>query len=638
MAEQITGGAAVIDALVAQGVQDVFGIPGTHNLELYRYLPQSGIRHVVTRHEQGAGYAADGYARISGRPGVLITTSGPGITNAITALATSYADSVPTVAISPGVPRGKVGADFGWLHEVKNQQGALDAVCGRSVRVESADEIPEVVAAIFEQLATTRPRPIHLEVPVDVLEGEWIRRLCPSKPFASPARPDPAVAQVVAAVIAAAQRPLVLAGGGARGAGVQIRALAELAIPVLTTVNGKGILDESHPASLGAGARLAAAHQAANDADVLVIVGSEVADSDLWGGVIAPGRPGERTVVRIDLDPAQMHKNVRADVPIIGDAALVLSEVLEVLKGKGIGQWSRDRAAGYRKAMAAECAADAGPWADVQGSLTATLPTDTVVAGDSSQVTYFGTVHYWPFTAANRLLYPTGYATLGYGLPAAIGAKVADPSRPVIALIGDGAAMFSIQELITATELRLALPVSSWTTAATARSVCRCWTGASPRRRWICTAPMSPPSPGPSAPTVSRPRASGSSEPLRHKHFAPSDLPSSTTGCDGDVDPARGRPRARRRSGHGRRGYRLGRCRLPRSRPGQVLPGRDTIGPGAATVNRRGVRCTAGRSQARCAGRAPGCANRALRWGQRRRRVCPAQPGADGPDPADRRR
>jgi acetolactate synthase-1/2/3 large subunit len=129
VAEQITGGAAVIDALVAQGVQDVFGIPGTHNLELYRYLPQSGIRHVVTRHEQGAGYAADGYARISGRPGVLITTSGPGITNAITALATSYADSVPTVAISPGVPRGKVGADFGWLHEVKNQQGALGGRC-----------------------------------------------------------------------------------------------------------------------------------------------------------------------------------------------------------------------------------------------------------------------------------------------------------------------------------------------------------------------------------------------------------------------------------------------------------------------------------------------------------------------------
>ncbi len=459
MAEVVTGGAAVIDALVAQGVRDVFGIPGTHNLELYRYLPQSGIRHVVTRHEQGAGYAADGYARISGRPGVLVTTSGPGITNAITALATSYADSVPTVAISPGVPRGKVGADFGWLHEVKNQQGALDAVCGRSVRVESAEEIPEVIAAIFEQLATARPRPIHLEVPVDVLEGEWVRRPCPPGAPARPARPEPTAVAAVAAAIAAAARPLLLAGGGARAAGGQIRALADLGIPVLTTVNGKGILDESHPASLGAGARLSAAHRAVNDADVLVIVGSEVGDTDLWGGQIAPGRQGERTVVRIDLDPAQIDKNVRADISIVGDAALVLSEVLEALQGKGIGRWGLDRAASHRQAMAAECAVDAGPWADIQRSLTAALPADTVVAGDSSQVTYYGTVHYWPFTSANRLLYPTGYATLGYGLPAAIGAKVADPSRPVVALIGDGAAMFSIQELITATELRLGLPV-----------------------------------------------------------------------------------------------------------------------------------------------------------------------------------
>ena len=189
MAEPVTGGAAVIDSLVAHGVRDVFGIPGTHNLELYRYLPASGIRHMVTRHEQAAGYAADGYARVSGRPGVLITTSGPGITNAVTALATSYADSVPTLAVSPGVPRGKVGADIGWLHEVKNQQAVLDAVCGRSIRVEDADEIPEVVATVFDGFASGRPRPVHLEVPVDVLEGEWIRRPASRRSAPRPVRP-----------------------------------------------------------------------------------------------------------------------------------------------------------------------------------------------------------------------------------------------------------------------------------------------------------------------------------------------------------------------------------------------------------------------------------------------------------------
>ncbi len=284
--EQVTGGAAVIDALVAHGVRDVFGIPGTHNLELYRYLPESGIRHVVTRHEQGAGYAADGYARVSGRPGVLITTSGPGITNAITALGTSYADSVPVLAISPGVPRGRVGADFGWLHEVKNQQAALDAVCGRSIRVESADEIPEVIAGIFEQFATSRPRPVNLEVPVDVLEGPWARRALTARSLPSPVAPDRARVEEIAAALDGARRPLVVAGGGTRGRSEQVRALADLGLPVLTTVNGKGVLDESHPSSLGAGIRLPAAHMVLNDADVLLVVGSELGDSDLWGGVV----------------------------------------------------------------------------------------------------------------------------------------------------------------------------------------------------------------------------------------------------------------------------------------------------------------------------------------------------------------
>ncbi|MDQ6715045.1 MAG: thiamine pyrophosphate-binding protein, partial [Actinomycetota bacterium] len=219
MSEQpATGGAAVIAALAAQGVRDVFGIPGTHNLELYRHLPGSGIRHVVTRHEQGAGYAADGYARVSGRPGVLITTSGPGITNAITALATSYADSVPTLAVSPGPPRGTVGADLGWLHEMKDQQAALEAVCGRSIRVDAADDVPEVLAEVFAGFGTRRPRPVHLEVPVDVLEGEWTRRACPAPAPHQLDAPSPADVATVVALLQAARRPVLVAGGGARGA------------------------------------------------------------------------------------------------------------------------------------------------------------------------------------------------------------------------------------------------------------------------------------------------------------------------------------------------------------------------------------------------------------------------------------
>jgi len=454
---EVTGGAAVIDALVAHGVRDVFGIPGTHNLELYRYLPESGIRHIVTRHEQGAGYAADGYARVSGRPGVLITTSGPGITNAVTALATAYADSVPVLAISPGPPRGQVGADVGWLHEVKNQQAALDAVCGRSIRVESADEIPEVLASVFERFSASRARPIHVEVPVDVLEGPWMRHPVPVRALPEPVGPGRVRVEEIAAALDGSRRPLLVAGGGARGATDQVRALAEYGVPVLTTVNGKGVLDESHPAALGAGIRLAAAHRVLNEADLVLVVGSELGDSDLWGGVVEPGTPGRRTVVRIDIDPAQLHKNVSADLAVLGDAAVVLGDVLDVLREKGFP--ARPVTGTAREEIAADAAADAGPWKEIQRVLAEALPADTVVAGDSSQVTYYGTVHHWPFTPANRLIYPTGYATLGYGLPAAIGAKIAHPGRAVVALFGDGAAMFSIQELVTATEQALALPV-----------------------------------------------------------------------------------------------------------------------------------------------------------------------------------
>ncbi len=453
----LTGGAAVVDALVAHGVTDVFGIPGTHNLEIYRRLPGSGIRHTVTRHEQGAGYAADGYARVSGRPGVIVTTSGPGITNAITALATSYADSVPVLAIAPGPPRGTVGADVGWLHELKDQQGALAAVCGRSIRVESADAIPIAVASIFAGFAVGRARPAYLEVPLDVLEGPWTQRpLSRPRELPVPSRPADDVVDALASALRRADRPLVVAGGGSRGAAAELLVLADLGIPILTTVNGKGVVDERHPSALGAAARLGAAHDLIDSADVLLVVGSELGDSDLWGGSVRPGGDG-RTVVRVDVDPTQLHKNVRADLPVLGDAQAVLAAVVDRLRAGGPPVRALDPAA--RTALRDEADKDAGPWAEIQRALSALLPADTVIAGDSSQVTYYGTVHYWPLTPRGRLLYPTGYATLGYGLPAAIGAKLAAPDRPVIALLGDGAAMFSIQELMTAVELRLPLPV-----------------------------------------------------------------------------------------------------------------------------------------------------------------------------------
>lgn len=441
-------------ALAAHGVDLVFGIPGTHSLEVYRHLASVGIRHVVTRHEQGAGYAADGYARVTGRPGVVLTTSGPGITNAVTAAATAHADSVPLLLVSPGVPRGLEGADVGWLHEVKDQSAALDAVCAWSRRVSSADEAAQAVADAFAFFASSRPRPVHVEIPHDVLDSSW-----PGSPVpvAAPAkRPsgDPAALDRAVSLLSAARRPAVVLGGGTVDSAAEAVAVAEAYdVPVVTTVNGKGVVPESHPLSLGASVGVGATQRFLADADALLVVGSELGDSDLWGGTLHPSGP----VVRVDLDPAQLDKNLNADVGVVADAALALSALSGQAPPRRGAEPGHARVAAVLPQIRAESEAAAAPWRGVHDAVAAVLPPDGVVTGDSSRVSYLGTVYQLLLNSPRRFAYPTGYATLGYGLPAAIGACLA--GRRTLALVGDGAFVFSVQELLTAAEQRLGLPV-----------------------------------------------------------------------------------------------------------------------------------------------------------------------------------
>lgn len=458
MNTQISGGELVVRALAAHGVELVFGIPGTHNLEIYRGLNAHGIRHVNPRHEQGAGYAADGYARSTGRPGVVITTSGPAVTNAATAAATSYADSIPVLYISPGVPVGKERADIGLLHEAKDQRGAMDDLVKRSIRVTALDEIEPAVAAIFAGFTTERPRPVHLEIPLDLLDGTADYPHGVVQPYRVRRQAaDPESIQEAVAALSGTARVVILAGGGAVGASAELTELADrLGAPVITTTSGKGVVPETHPLSLGASIRFAETVTFINEAAVVLIIGSEVADSDLWGNVVEPSG----TVIRLDIDPLQLHKNVHGDVLLLGDAALTLRELVAALGSSddttGASATDLD---GIRQSIDAAAMADGAKWRHVQDIVRNALGPDAVVAGDSAQVTYYGTVHFWPQDQPRRFLYPTGYATLGYGLPAAIGAKLAQPSAPVVALVGDGGFVFTMQELLTAAEARLGLPV-----------------------------------------------------------------------------------------------------------------------------------------------------------------------------------
>jgi thiamine pyrophosphate-dependent acetolactate synthase large subunit-like protein len=469
---ELTGGAAVVQALERNGVRFVFGIPGTHNLEIYRYLGDSVIEHVAVRHEQGGGYAADGYARSTGEPGVCLTTSGPGLTNACTAAATAYADSVPLLLISPGPPRGLERLDLGLLHEMKDQQAHLASLVSASTRVSHAEQIGDVIDEIFNGWRSKRPRPVHVEIPVDLLEAPWSPAgsktrdgLGGAPASASNVIPAPPPTQRVDAideavrVVHGAHRPLLLLGGGARRATTQVRLLAErLGALVITTVNGKGVLPEHHPLSLGASIRLPSARLLLRSADVVIIVGSELGDSDLWGHPVTT----DAAVVRIDIDRNQLNKNLKAAVQLHGDAEVMLQRLLDNLARLGPASTQPDwsvTAAALRATLADEADTDGHGYRAINSALSSALPAETTVAGDSAQVSYFGTVHFWPMDRPGQFLYPTGYATLGYGLPAAIGAKLANPEAPVIALVGDGGFLFTAQELLTAVERRLALPV-----------------------------------------------------------------------------------------------------------------------------------------------------------------------------------
>lgn len=465
-------GELLVSALRAHGVEVVFGIPGTHNLGIYAHLDDHGLRHVTPRHEQGAGYAADGYARVSGRPGVVITTSGPGLLNAAAAAGQAYSDSVPMLLISPGMPHAH-RPGTGLLHETRDQSAALAAVCAASHRVTDPAALPALVAEIFASFTAGRPRPVHLEIPYDLLD------LTVDAPPVAPLRtgprpPDPDAVGRAAVVLAAARRPVIVAGGGARRASAEVEALAtRLGAPVVTTANGKGVLAESHPLALGATLHVPAVQELLAAADAVLAVGTELSETDTWSGPLRLSG----ALVRVDIDPGQLHRNSPAAHPLAGDGAEVLSALLIRLRpadGPPVPHSGAEMPA-PSSARPTDARPPGGPhaigaaragvrsygrrWHGIVRALREALPDDAVLTNDSAMACYFGAIAGFPVERPGRFLYPTGFGTLGYALPAAIGAAVARPGRPVAALSGDGGLQFSVNELATAVELGVPLPV-----------------------------------------------------------------------------------------------------------------------------------------------------------------------------------
>jgi acetolactate synthase-1/2/3 large subunit len=450
-----TAGRAVLETIRNYGVSAVFGIPGTHNLEFYRPLAELGFRVVTNRHEQGSGYGADGWSQQTGLPGVVITTSGPGLQNAMSAVGTAFCESRPMIVLSPGVARGAEFADVGTLHETKDASAMVGAIAEWSRRVSTAAEAVAAVHDAFALFRSARPRPVHIEVPLDVLESPADVPAADraARPLPAPLSGDDALIAEAAAVLAAARRPVIVAGGGATRAAAELTSLAErLGAPVLTTLNGKGAVDEHHPLSLGANLRLAAAREAAEDADVLLVVGSKLGEAELW----APRLAARGVVVRVDISPAQLSKNLESGIGIVGDAAAVLAQLRAALPGDPVATPDLDAT---RDRILQEIRDIAPATVALAETIAAAIPDDAVVAGDSSQIIYLALANVLRRSRPHALLYTPTYATLGYGLPAAIGAKVALPDRPVVAVVGDGALMFAVNEIATAVEQQLDLTI-----------------------------------------------------------------------------------------------------------------------------------------------------------------------------------
>jgi 5-guanidino-2-oxopentanoate decarboxylase len=456
-----TVGRYVVETLAANGIDTAFGIPGVHNIELYRGLERARVRHVLVRHEQNAVFAADGYARASGRPAAAFVISGPGVTNALTALAQAWSDSVPVLLVASAPLRATLGRGWGVLHELPDQRALVAGVSAFAGSARSDTELREQLRAAFAALRGPRPRPAYVDIPLDLLgEPTALRAETFASAAAVPAPPRHALDEVQR-LLARARRPMFIAGGGARAAGAPLRQLVEAHDAYLvTTVAGKGVLAESHPASLGASLPFAPAQELVAAADVVVAAGTELSETDIY---TTTRLAVNGSLVRIDTDEHKLRDHYAAALTLQGDAATTLQQLALCEDRAPRSGWRTALGAGavHRARIDAQREASWRPALAVLRSLRAILSADGVVFTDMTQIAYLGN-YAFPVDRPGVWFHPSGYGALGYALPAAIGARIAQPQRPVVALAGDFGAQFTLQDLMTAVELELTVPFIIW--------------------------------------------------------------------------------------------------------------------------------------------------------------------------------
>lgn len=455
-----TCGEALVELLQAYGVSTVFGIPGEHTLELYRGIERGGLRAITPRNEQGASFMADGYARVTGEPGVCMLITGPGVTNAATGIGQAYADSVPMLVISSANDTPSLGKGWGRLHETRDLCAITAPITAFSVMVTDPAGLPALLARAWAVFRSGRPRPVHIAIPIDLLDvtvdAAW-------QAVTPPPRTHAAAASIAAAadLIEHAERPLMVVGGGAQDAGPAVTELAELLDAAVVSSNaGKGIVPDSNPLSLTGGVISPPVQAYLARADVVLAIGTELGEADSF----IYDLPVNGKVIRIDIDPDRFDDAFPASVPVLGDAGGACRDLLQELRSRDYRARERDTAAEVEAVRAEQVSA----YSALQQQhvmllllLRECLPEDAIIMGDIAQLVYTGT-EFMPMEHPRCWVYPAGFGTLGCALPGAVGAKLAVPERVVVALAGDGGLMFTVNELMTAVEEQLSIPVIVW--------------------------------------------------------------------------------------------------------------------------------------------------------------------------------
>jgi len=453
---EMLGAKALLEALKAEDVKHIFGIPGGVIIPVYDALyDERDIRHILVRHEQGAAHAADGYARATGKPGVCMTTSGPGATNLTTGILNAYMDSSPIVAISGQVPSSMLGTD---AFQEADMLSVMLPITKHNFIVHRAEDIPLVVRRAFKIALTGRPGPVHIDLPKGAQVGKADVQIPADVEYIKPVKLEPDIGEVHMAVnlLTQAERPLIFAGGGVMwsGASPEVVALAEmLGAPVVTSLLGKGTIPEDHPLAmgmLGMHGRMAA-NLAISECDVLLGVG--VRFDDRATGDVRYFAPKAK-IIHIDIDPAEVGKIVHVEVPIFGDAKRSLAAIIKGLKARAErgkpSEWLR-HIEKLKKDFAPRMDYDDVPIKPQRAikEIMDVLGEDAIVVTEVGQCEMWA-AHFFIVRKPRHFISSGGLGTMGFGFPASIGVKVARPECDVVDIAGDGSFLMNSQELATA--------------------------------------------------------------------------------------------------------------------------------------------------------------------------------------------